>query len=172
MEFEEVIRERYSVRQFSDREVEQEKIDKILEAGRLAPTAANFQPQKIFVIKSKEGLEKISRACRMTYDAPLVLLVCADLNQSWKIKMDDEFDSADMDVAIVGTHLMLEAWNQGIGSCWIRAFNSLDVREQLELPSNIKPCFLLSLGYKADDAIPNEKMHYSRKNLEDTVTFM
>lgn len=172
MEFEEVIRNRFSVRSFSDKPIEQEKIDKILEAGRLAPTACNFQPERIFVINTKEGLEKINRVCKMTYDSPVVLLVCADMNQSWKIKMDDEFDSADMDVSIVGTHMMLEAWNLGIGSCWIRAFNSLDVREAFELPSNIKPIFMLFLGYKSEDAIPNERMHFNRKNIEDIVTYL
>ncbi len=172
MEFEEVIKERYSVRHFSDRIVEQEKLDKILEAGRLAPTAANFQPQKIFVINSPEGLDRIHKACKMTYEAPVVLLVCADIDQSWKIKMDDEFDSADMDVAIVGTHLMLEAWNLGIGSCWIRAFNSKDVIQEFNLPENIKPIFILSLGYKADDSQPNEKMHFSRKSIDEIVKYI
>ncbi len=172
MEFEDVIKGRYPVRHFSDREIEQEKIDKILEAGRLAPTAANFQPQRIYVIKSKEGLGRINKVCRMTYDSPVVMLVCADLNESWKIRMDDNFDSAEMDVAIVGTHLMLEAWNLGIGSCWIRAFNSLDIREEFEFPANIKPIFLLSLGYMADDSTPNDKMHNSRKDLDETVTYM
>ncbi len=172
MELEDVIKERYSVRHFSDKEIEQEKIDKIIEAARLAPTAANGQPQKIFIIKSEEGLEKINRVCRMTYDAPVILLVCADVDVSWKIKMDDEFDSADMDVAIVGTHMMLEAWNLGIGSCWIRAFNSKDVIKEFELPQNIKPCFILLLGYKDDNSAPNEKMHFRRKNVEDIVTYI
>ena len=172
MEFEEVIKERFSVRHFSDRPIEQEKIDKILEAGRLAPTAANFQPQKVYVINSPEGLDRVHKACKMTYDAPVVLLVCADINRSWKIKMDDEFDSADMDVSIVGTHMMLEAWNLGIGSCWIRAFNSKYIVEEFELPENIKPSFILSLGYKADDAKPNERMHFNRKNIDEIVEYI
>ena len=172
MEFEDIINERYSVRHFSDKAVEQEKIDKIIEAGRIAPTAANFQPQKIFVINSEEGLKKIHKVCKMTYDAPLVLLVCADLDQSWKIRMDNEFDSADMDATIVGTYLMLEAWNLGIGSCWIRAFNSMDVSEEFNLPNNIKPMFILSLGYKAEDSTPNGKMHFNRKSIDEIVKYI
>ena len=155
MEFEEVIRERYSVRRYSEKAIEQEKLDKILEAGRIAPTAANFQPQRIFVIKSEEGLQKIRSICHMTYDAPVVMLVCADMDVSWKIKQDGNFDSAEMDVSIVGTQMMLEAWNLGIGSCWVRAFNSLDIKEMFNLSPNIKPMFILSLGYRAEESEPN-----------------
>lgn len=172
MDIEKVIKDRYSVRSFSDKKVEKRKLNKILEAGRKAPTAANFQPQRIYVIQSKDGLEKIRNACKMTYNAPVVMLVCADIKHSWKVKMDDEFDSAEMDASIVGTHLMLEAWNLGIGSCWIRAFNSKEIIKEFELPENIKPIFLLCLGYKASDSVPNQKMHFSRKKIEETVTFI
>ena len=172
MELEEVIKERYSVRSFSDKEIEQEKLDKILEAGRLAPTAVNFQPQRIYVIRSEEGLHKIRTACKMTYDAPVVLLVCSDMDKSWKIKVDGDFDSADMDTSIVGTHMMLEAWNLGIGSCWVRAFNLIDIKEAFNLPQNIKPIFLLPIGYKAEDSKPNEKMHFSRNKIEDMVSYL
>lgn len=171
MDLEKVIKERYSVRSFSDKKIDKRKLKKILEAGRQAPTAANFQPQRIYVIESPEGLEKIRNVCKMTYNAPVVLLVCADLKRSWKIKMDNEFDSGDMDVSIVGTHMMLEAWNLGIGSCWIRAFNSKEVAKEFKLHDNIKPSFLLCLGYKESDAVPNEKMHFKRRELEDTVTY-
>ena len=172
MEFEEVIKERYSVRSFSDREIEQEKLEKILEAGRIAPTAANFQPQRVYVIKSEEGMRKLSSVCHMLYDAPVVLLVCADMNISWKIKQDGDFDSADMDAAIAGTHMMLEAWNLGIGSCWIRAFNSIDMHEAFMLPPNIKPKFLLPIGYRAEDSEPNKKMHFARNSMDEMVTYV
>ena len=172
MDFEKVIKDRYSVRSFSDKKVEKRKLNKILEAGRRAPTAANFQPQRIYVIQSKEGLEKIRSVCKMTYNAPVVLLVCADMKHSWKIKMDNEFDSAEMDVSIVGTHLMLEAWNLGIGSCWIRAFNSKEISKEFGLSDHVKPIFLLSLGYKALDSAPNKKMHFSRKNIDEISKFI
>ena len=172
MEFEEVIRERYSVRHFSDKKIEPYKLEMILKAGRLAPTACNFQPQRIYVINSDEGLEKIRETCSSTYDAPVVLLVCANVDESWKIKMDNEFDSADMDASIVGTHMMLEAWNLGIGSCWIRAFNSKEIMDIFNIPANIKPSFILCLGYKAEDSVPNQKMHSSRKKLEETVKYV
>ncbi len=172
MEFENVIKERYSVRSFKETEIEQDKLDRILEAGRIAPTAVNAQPQRVFVIKSEEGHQKLRDVCKMTYEAPVVLLICADIEKSWKIKMDDNFDSAEMDAAIAGTQMMLEAWNLGIGSCWIRAFNSNDIKEAFKLPTGIQPMFILCIGYKASDAKPNERMHFKRKTIEETTTFI
>ena len=172
MELEKVINERYSVRKFSDKEIEQEKLDKILEAGRIAPTAVNFQPQRIYVIKSKENREKLKSICKMTFDAPVILLACADMSKSWKSRYEEGYDSAEMDVSIVGTQMMLEAWNLDIGSCWVRAFNSNEVKKIFELPENIKPIFLLPIGYKADDCEPNQNFHFSRNKIEDEVTYM
>ncbi len=172
MEFENVIKERYSVRSFKETEIEQDKLDRILEAGRIAPTAVNAQPQRVFVIKSEEGHQKLREVCKMTYEAPVVLLICADIEKSWKIKMDDNFDSAEMDAAIAGTQMMLEAWNLGIGSCWIRAFNSFEVREVFNLSQNLKPMFMLSLGYRSDDSVPNEKMHSVKNSIDEMVKYL
>ncbi len=172
MELEKVINERYSVRKFSEQEILQSDLNKILEAGRIAPTACNFQPQRIFVIKSKEAKEKLKSICRMTFDAPVILLSCADMTKSWKNKREEGYDSAEMDVSIVGTQMMLEAWNLGIGSCWVRAFNSNDVKEVLELPENIKPIFLMPIGYMTDESIPNKELHYTRNKMEDMVKYI
>lgn len=172
MELEKIIKERYSVRKFSDKEIEQEKLDKILDAGRIAPTAANSQPQKIFVIKSEESKEKLKSVCKCTFNAPITLIVCADMRNAWNNKLEDGYTSAEMDVSIVGTHMMLEAWNLNIGSCWIRAFNSNEVREAFNFPENIKPMFLLSLGYEADDYEPSMHIHLSRKDIEDEVIYI
>lgn len=172
MELEQLIKERYSVRKFSEKDIEQEKLDKILEAGRLAPTAVNFQPQKIYVLKSKESKEKLKSVCPYTFNAPVILLACADMSKSWKNKREEGYDSAEMDLSIVGTHMMLEAWNLNIGSCWVRAFNSDDIKEKFELLENIKPIFVLPIGYKADDCEPNKEMHFSRNKIEDEVTYI
>lgn len=171
MDFETVIKERFSVRKFSQKEIEKEKLDKILEAGRIAPTAVNFQPQRVYVIQSKEAKEKLKTICKMTFDAPVILLACADTNVSWKSRYE-EYDSAEMDVSIVGVQMMLEAWNLEIGSCWVRAFNSNEVKELFNLPENIKPIFMLPIGYIADDCMPNEKLHYTRNKIEEMVEYI
>lgn len=172
MKFDELVKERFSVRMYSNKEIEQEKIDKILEAGRVAPTACNLQPQRIFVIKSEEAREKLKSFCRMTFDAPVIMLMCADMDVVWKNKREEEYNTAEMDLSIVGTHMMLQAWDLGIGSCWVRAFNSKEVKEKFELPDNIKPIFMMPMGYKADDCVPNEMFHNSRNNIEDEVKYL
>ena len=172
MELEQVIKERYSVRRFSDREIEQEKLDKILDAGRIAPTAANAQPQKILVIKSEESKDKLKSVCRFTFGAPVILLACADMRKVWKNKNEEGYDSAEMDLSIIGTHMMLEACNLGIGSCWIRAFNSNEVKEAFDLPEYIKPIFILPIGYEADDFEPSMNVHLSRNAIEDEVIYI
>ncbi|MBP1554105.1 MAG: nitroreductase family protein, partial [Oscillospiraceae bacterium] len=97
MDFLKLIEQRYSVRSYSDRPVEQEKLDKILEAGRLAPTAVNEQPQRIFVLRSPGALSKVREICRYAFNAPVVLLVCYDKNISWKAdKYGDDFDAGQM----------------------------------------------------------------------------
>lgn len=172
MEFEKVLKERYSVRKFSNKEIEQEKLERILEAGRIAPTAVNFQPQKIYIIKSEESKEKLKSICKMTFNAPIILMGCADMNKSWKSRYEEGYDSAEMDLSIVGTHMMLEAWNLDIGSCWVRAFNANEVKGKFNLPENIKPIFLMPIGYKADDSEPNQAMHFTRNEIEEEVIYI
>ena len=106
MEFSEVVRERYSCKSYESRQIEQEKLDQILEAGRLAPTAKNLQEQHIYVIQSEEGLAKIDKLTRCRYGAPTVLLVAFDKNNVFTYpggKRDSGIEDAD----IVATHLML-----------------------------------------------------------------
>jgi nitroreductase len=118
MEFEELARNRYSLRKFSPKPVEKEKLDLILEAGRLAPTACNYQPQRILVIKSEEALAKLKKCTPYVFDAPTALLVCYDGKVSWKRGYDGK-ESGDIDASIVGTHLMMEAAQLGLGTTWV-----------------------------------------------------
>lgn len=172
MELEKVIKERFSVRNFSEEEISKNDLDKILEAGRIAPTACNFQPQRIFVIKGKEAKEKLKSVCKMLFNAPVVILACADITKSWKNRREEGYDSAEMDVSIAGTQMMLEAWNLGVGSCWVRAFNSDDVKRVLDLPENMKPIFLMPIGYMTRESMPNEELHYTRNKMEDMVEYL
>lgn len=118
-DFLELARARWSVRSFSSRQVEPDKLDLILKAGQIAPTAVNYQPQKIYVLQSPEALGKIRAVTRSTYNAPTVLLVCYDTRLSWKSPFVEGYDCGEMDASIVCTHMMLEAWDIGIDSCWL-----------------------------------------------------
>lgn len=121
MNFIELAKDRFSVREFSSIPVENEKIEKIHEAAKVAPTAVNYQPQKLYVIKSTEAMEKLA-GCRNIFGAPLAVIICYDDTLSWKNSRDNGH-SGEVDASIVTTHMMLQAWELGIGSYWIGAFN-------------------------------------------------
>ena len=169
MTFEDLLKARYSVRDFSDKLIEKEKLNRILEAGRLAPTAVNEQPQRIYVLKSPEALEKVRNICKYALNAPVVLLVCYDKNVSWKAdKYGDDFDAGEMNVSIVTTAMMMQATELGIGTLWVRGYHTQDVINTFKLPENIIPVCMLDLGYPAGNSKPSPK-HFSRLPLEETV---
>ena len=159
MSFLDLAAERYSVRSYSSQPVEQEKIDRILKAAQLAPTAVNYQPQMIYVLKSDEALDKINRLCRCIYGAPLVFLICSDERRTWKSQTESGYSTGEMDCSIVCTHMMLEAWEQGLGSVWVRLFDVKEVAKAFGLPSYIKPVCLLPVGYAASDSKPYAPWH-------------
>ena len=167
MEFEEIIRRRMSVRKFSDKELEQAKLDKILEAGRLAPTAKNGQPIKIYVIRSAEGIMKLDKATRCRYGANTVLLICGNIEAAYH---KGDYSTYEMDSCIVATHMMLEATNIGVDNIWIESFDENILREEFNIPSEYIPVCLLPLGYKAEDC-PMNPLHNKRKSIEDLVEY-
>ena len=167
MEYEKLIKERKSTRLFSNKEVEQEKIDKILEAGRLAPTAKNVQPFKIIVVKSEEGLKKIDNCTPCRYKAPVVLVVCGDVEKAY---VKDDTPMYVMDASIVNTHMMLEATNIGVDNIWIEYFDTDKLINEFELPSNLKPVCLLPIGYKAK-LCPPSPLHKIRKSIDKLVEY-
>lgn len=167
MDFLELATSRYSVRSFSSRTVEPEKIEKILQAAKVAPTAVNFQPQKIYVIKSPEAMAKLA-AIRPLFGAPLAVIVCYDESLSWKNSRDAGHDSGEVDASIVCTHMMLQAWELGIGSCWIGAFSPAAVSEAFGIPANEHPVAILPLGYPADDCQPSER-HLSYRDSSEWI---
>ena len=171
MTFLELAKARYSVRQFKQDAIEDAKLDAILEAGRVAPTACNNQPQRIFVVKSEEKRKKLSEVCRYTFDAPVILVIGYDKERDWKNRRMPGYSSGETDAAIVCTHMMLEAWEQGIGSCWVGAFSADAIEEALSLPESVRVCALLPLGYAADDAAP-AAFHSTYRDLADTVEVM
>lgn len=169
MDFLQLATERYSVRSFSDRPIEPEKMEQILRAGLVAPTAVNFQPQKIYILKSKGALDKIQAITRFAYNAPVMLLFCADLSRAWRSPTEPGYNTGEMDVSIVCTHMMLEAWEQGIGSVWVRGFDSRQVAEAFDLPQQIKPICLMPMGYPSEDSVPYARWHNSYRPLRETV---
>ena len=172
MSFLELCKERYSVRQFDARPVEQEKLDMILEAGNVAPTAVNFQPQRIYILRSEDALAKARKLCPCTYGANTILLFAYDKNADWKNPKQSGIHSGQQDVSIVATHIMLEAWSLGVASCWVNLFANDEVAKAFELPENEEVVLMMPLGYAADDAKPAEKWHNHAKPISDTVTVL
>ena len=170
MDFSEVIKNRYSCKKFSDRKVEKEKLDKILEAGRVAPTAKNLQEQHIYVVQSENGLAAIDKVTPCRYGAPVVLVVAYNKNNVFTYP-GEKRDSGIEDASIVATHMLLAAYNEGVDSCWINFFNPDELAQALNLPEDEEVLMLLDLGIAAEGtkALPN---HNSRKELTETVTYM
>lgn len=169
MKFIELAKNRCSIRQFSQKSVEKEKLDLILEAGLLAPTACNNQPHRILVIENEESLSKLRKCTPYHFDAPIVLLICYDNSQSWKRSFDGK-DSGDIDASIVTTHLMLQATELGLGTTWVGHFNPDTIKKEFSIPENITPVALLPLGYPAADATPNP-LHYKRESSEKIIFY-
>ena len=162
---------RYSCRSFDTRPVEQEKLDLILEAGRVAPSAVNFQPWHFFVIREKEELERFYPVYHREWfrTATCVIVICADHSQSWKRKADGK-DHADVDAAITTDHMTLQATELGLASCWICNFYVDKTREVLKLPDHMEPVVILPLGYPQDRTDP-ERHKVKRKPLSEIVSY-
>lgn len=170
MEFDEVVKKRYSVRKYDPRPVEDWKIERILEAGRLAPTGKNSQCQRIYVLKSPEALEKIRANCSMTFGAPLVMLIFAKKDEAWVSRFTGR-NIAETDTSIVTDHMMLEATNLGLGTCWVGYFDPVPICEALGIHEGLTLMHILPVGYPAENSEPHP-MHFDRKDLSETVTFL
>jgi len=170
MEFKELVKNRYSCKKYDTKKVEREKLEAILEAGRLAPTAKNLQEQHIYVVESEDILAKIDKITPCRYGAPTVLVVAFDKNNVFTYP-GEKRDSGVEDASIVATHLMLAAYNEGVDSCWLNYFDPEQAARELGLPENEEVLMLLDLGYAAETAGPLPT-HNSRKPLSETVTYM
>ena len=170
MEFREVISKRYSCKKYSDRQVEQEKLTAILEAGRLAPTAKNLQEQHIYVLRSEEMLAKIDAVTPCRFGAPTVLVVAFDKDNVFTYPGGRK-QSGTEDATIVASHMILAAADQGVDSCWINFFDPDRLAAELNLPENEDILMLMDLGYAAPGAGPLAG-HGNRKPLDETVTYL
>ncbi len=170
MTFIELAQQRYSVRKFSDKPVEDDKLERVLQAGRLAPTAKNIQPQRIYVAKSPQALEKLNKCSPCIFGAPVALIVCYDESVSW-VRSRDNKNYGEVDAAIVATHMILQARELGLGTVLVGVFDAEELRRAFNLPENLVPSLLIPLGYAAADAAP-APMHEQRKPLAETVIYV
>ena len=169
MDFLELAKNRYSERRFDPRSVEQEKLDRILEAGRVVPTACNYQPQRFYVLRSRDALEKLKRVTHFHYNVPLMILVCYDANTVWRNPGDRryrDYNSGEQDASIAATTMMYEAEELGVHSIWIRGFDSQTVSQVYGLPQNIVPVMMLGLGYPTDKSKAHA-WHFMRMPIAD-----
>jgi nitroreductase len=166
MEFSDLIQKRYSVRAYKSDEVEEEKLQRILEAARLAPTAANRQSFQILVIRTRGREEELQMVYPRPWfvQAPLLICACGLPEGNWIRKDGKNYN--DVDVAIVMDHLILAAANEGLGTCWIGAFNPEKAREIFQLPDDVEPVVLTPLGYPDDQ--PKKKQ---RKPLDTLIKY-
>lgn len=167
MEFSDVIKNRYSCRTFADRAVEQEKINALLAAALMAPTARNQQPIKIKVITSESDREKLKLVTPCHFNAPLALLFCFTEDECW-VRPDDGLCSGYIDASIVETHVMLRAYDLGLGSTWVLKFDPFAAREQFEIPKGVIPAGFLMLGYPSDAAEPTPR-HFESKSVDEIL---
>ena len=167
MEFLNLAKERYSVLHYTHKPIEQEKLDKILQAGLFAPTACNFQPQRILVIRSnaqKQTLQEVTGS-KLYFDT--ALLVCYDKTACWKRPQDGK-RSGEIDASIVTTHMMLEATDLGLGSIWVMNWDPAKMKSAFALAGNLEPVALLILGYPEDGEIPRPT-HFASKRMEEVL---
>lgn len=169
MDFLSLAKKRYACRKYTAQQVGREKLDTILEAGRVAPTGANRQPQRLIVVQSPEGMEKLAR-CTRDFGAPCAIIVCADTSEAWQRKYDGKV-IGDIDASIVTDHMMLCATSLGLDTLWICMFKPEAVREEFGLPDNIEPVNILLVGYGAGIPADPARHDMLRKPLSETVVY-
>lgn len=169
MNFLELAKKRYSSRKYKSERVEEEKLLKILEAGRIAPTAKNAQPQRLIVVQKQEGLDKLNKGANI-YGAPLAIIICTDINETWKRPFDGKVVT-DIDASIITDHMMLQAEELGLGSVWICYFDPKVIKKEFNIPDNIEPINILAVGYAEGEAKSPDRHDQDRKSLGETVFY-
>jgi nitroreductase len=157
MEFSELILKRYSVRAYRQDKVEEDKLNRVLEAARMAPTACNLQPFQIIVAHTMGRENEFLRIYPREWfvQAPLILCICGLPGSAWVRK--DGRNYFETDAAIAMDHMILAATNEGLGTCWIAAFDAAAAREVLQMPKKVEPLLFTPLGYAADQPASKER---------------
>ncbi len=170
MNFAELAAARYSLRKFADTPVEQEKLDMILEAGRNAPTAHNNQPQRIFVLRTADVLEKADACMGSHFHPPVILAVAYDPESAWKREHDGK-NHGEIDAAIAVTQMMLQAADLGLGTTYVGMFEPEKLRAAFPEMAGLVPVAMLPLGYPAENARPS-RLHADGKGVEEIVKYL
>lgn len=170
MEFKDVVKNRYACKKFSSKKVDRDVLNNILEAGRLAPTAKNQQEQRIYVVESAEGIEKIDKLTPCRYGSQTILMVCYDKDHTFTYP-GQNYDSGVEDATIVATHMMLAATDNLVDSCWVNYLDPDAVKKVFELPESEEVVCFIMLGY-ADKGVGPLPNHSKRNNLEDSIKFI
>ncbi len=169
MEYLELIQKRFSVRKFKEEKLNKTDIEKILQAGHLAPTGCNNQPQRIYVMESNEAIEKLKGCTKCHFNAPNAMLVCYNKDEVWR-RVYDGKSCGVADASIVATHIMLAAADIGVGTTWVMHFDPQAITAAFDIPDNIIPVALLVMGYPAEDAVPLN-MHFEVRPMSDNVIY-
>ena len=169
MNFLDLVKKRYSVRSYEERQIENEKMEYIMECVRLAPSAVNFQPWHFYVVTDSERLDALKSTYKREWiqSAPCIIVACANHEESWHRRSDNK-DHADIDLAIAIEHLCLAAAEQGLGTCWVCNFDAALCHEVMAMPENVEPIALIPIGYTPDAEVPEKK----RKTMEDICTYL
>ena len=167
MEFLELAKERFSCRSLKCTRIDKKLIDKIIEAGIAAPTAVNKQPYKIWFMQSPEAKERIKEVTRFDFNADTFLVVGSKEEEAWVRKYDGK-NFADVDAAIVATHMMLEIQDLGLRTTWVGHFNAPKLKELCPQMNGYELIAIFPIGYAAEDGVPSER-HEDRKSVEEVV---
>jgi nitroreductase len=167
--FLDLAKSRFSVRKYENREVEAEKLTAILEAGRIAPTAANKQPCIFLVLNDEESIKKLCKACN-PHGAPLAIVVCTEKTTAW-VRPFDKANMSEIDTTIAADHMMMCAQDLGLSSCWITYFDPKIVRKEFNIPDNVVPINILAIGYGADEPQSPDRFSETRKPLDTMVKY-
>lgn len=168
MKFRELVEQRFSIRAFRSKPIPPKKLQRLLEAARLAPSAANRQPWHFYVVRDPETRSRLFPSERQVWAAaaPVVLVACSVPDQAW-VRQADHKNHADIDIAIAMEHIVLAATQEGLASCWMCAFDPQVFREVLALPDGMEPIAATPLGYPAGEPLPR-----NRKSLDEIVTWI
>ncbi len=170
MDFTTVIKERFSCKKYNGKQISQEQLQEILEAGQAAPTAKNLQEWHVYVAQKKETLALIDEHTPCRYNAPTVLIVTYNKENVFNYPGGKSSSGAE-DASIVATHLMLAAYNAKVDSGWLNCVDPEKLAASLKLPENEEILMLLDLGFASDEGKPLPN-HFSRKDLSETVSYI
>jgi nitroreductase len=162
MDFFDVVEQRRSIRTYEDRPVEEEKLERILDAARLAPSAGNRQEWKFVVVRDRELRRQLMQAARgqqFIADAPVTIAACAPEHEH---VMSCGHPSFLVDVSIALEHIALAARALDLGTCWVGAFDQRQVRDVLDIPDSVEVVGLMALGYPVEWPAPKERQQLER----------